>query len=102
VIVKVRWDLQYILFNFFIHMFFNTGWQWSSIWFINNIFISITVLETNIQKKDHCMKFCPLWIKCSLWPPLWLTTSGNCFSTSCDVDYLTAHILSYLNAGLND
>jgi hypothetical protein len=30
-------------------------------------------------------------------------TSGNFFNTDCDVvDYSTAHILSYLVAGLND
>jgi hypothetical protein len=33
--------------------FQNTGWRtkWSSIWSINNIFISITILQTNIQKE---------------------------------------------------
>jgi hypothetical protein len=56
----------------------NTGWhtKWSSIWSINKIFISITVLETNIQK-DHCIKIYPLWIKCSIQPPLSLATFFN-------------------------
>jgi hypothetical protein len=29
-------------------------------------------------------------------------TSRNFFNTNCDVDYSTAHVLSYLVAGLND
>jgi hypothetical protein len=28
--------------------------------------------------------------------------SGSFFNTNCDADYSTAHILSYLVAGLND
>jgi hypothetical protein len=49
--------------------------KWYSIWSINKIFISITILETNI-KKDHCMEIYLLWIKCSIWPPLHLATSS--------------------------
>jgi hypothetical protein len=95
VIVKVGWDLHYILFNFSYLCVFNTGWhtKWPSIWSINKICISITILGTNIQKER------PLHGDlCSVNQVFNMTTitSGNFFNTNCDVDYSPAHILSYL------
>jgi hypothetical protein len=69
----------------------HTGWRtkWSSIWSVNKIFISVTVLETNIQKER------PLHGELSSVNQVLnmiSIMSGNS----------TAHILSYLVAGLND
>jgi hypothetical protein len=62
-------------------------------------FISITILETTIQKER------PVHGDLSSVNQVFnITTimSGNFFNTNCDVvDYLMAHILSYLAAGLN-
>jgi hypothetical protein len=66
---------------------------------INKIFTSITILETNIQKET------PMHTDLSSVNQVFsmtTITSGNFFNTNCDVDYSTAHILSYLGAGLND
>jgi hypothetical protein len=64
------------------------------------MFISIMILETNIQKQR------PLHGDISsVNQALNMTTitSINFFKTNCDVvDDSTAHILSYLTAGLND
>jgi hypothetical protein len=63
------------------------------------IFISIRILESNIQKGR------PLHEDLSSVNQVFSMTtimSGNFFNTSCDVDYSMAHIPSYLNAGLND
>jgi hypothetical protein len=64
------------------------------------IFILITIPETNIQKET------PLHGDLSSVNQAFNTTaitSGNFFNTNCDVaDHSTAHILSYLVAGLND
>jgi hypothetical protein len=66
--------------------------EWSSIWSINTILISIRILETNIQKKDMHQVLNMITI-----------ISGNFFNANCDdVDYSVAHIFSYLVAGLND
>jgi hypothetical protein len=56
-----------------------TGWRmkWSSIIYINKIFVSIAILETDIQKESHCMETYPLWIRCSIWPPLHLANSST-------------------------
>jgi D-ribose pyranose/furanose isomerase RbsD len=66
---------------------------------INKIFISITIPETNIQKER------PLHGDLSsVNQVLNMTTiTFDNFNKNCDVvDYSTAHILSYLVAGLND
>jgi hypothetical protein len=55
--------------------------------YFNKVFISITVLDSFSANQVFSMT---------------TIMSGNFFNTSCDVDYWTAHILSYLNAGLND
>jgi hypothetical protein len=74
--------------------------KWSSISSINKVFISITILETNIQTER------PLHGDLSSVNQVFSMTTimcGNFFNTNCDlVDYSTAHILSYLAAGLND
>jgi hypothetical protein len=44
--------------------------KWSSIWYINKLFISITILKTNIQNERPLHGEYPLWIKCSRWPSL--------------------------------
>jgi hypothetical protein len=66
---------------------------------VNKIFISITVLETNIQKES------PLHGDLSSVNQVFsmsTITFGKLLNTNCDVvDYSTAHLLSYLVAGLN-
>jgi hypothetical protein len=74
--------------------------KWSSIWYINKIFISITIPETNIQKQRP---FHGDLSSVNQMFNMTTITSGSFFSTNCDaVHYSTAHILSYLVAGLND
>jgi hypothetical protein len=74
--------------------------KWSSILSINKIFISITILETNIQRER------PLHGDLSPVNEVFRVTtitSGNFFNTNCDVvDYSMAHILSYLVAGVHN
>jgi hypothetical protein len=102
--LKFKWKFQYINhtkcdFPYRLNIKL-TGrhMKWSSIWYINKILISIIVLETNIQKERKMHGD-----SSSLNQVFNMTTitSGN-FNTKCDVDYSTAHILSYLVAGLND
>jgi hypothetical protein len=79
-----------------------TEWcmKWSSIWSNNKFFISITILESKIQKER------PLYGDLSSVNEVFnMTTimSGNFFNTNCDaVDYSIAHTLSYLVADLTD
>jgi hypothetical protein len=71
----------------------------SSILSINKIFISITILATNIQREMS------LHIDLSSRNQVFRVTtimSGSFFIPKYDVDYSMAHILSYLIAGLND
>jgi hypothetical protein len=77
------------------------GWytKWSSIAYINKIFISITVLETNMQKER------PLYEDLSSVNQVFnitTITSGNFFNSNCDVDYSMAHVLSYFVGDLNN
>jgi hypothetical protein len=69
--------------------------KWPSIWSIDTFFISIIVLEINIQKQR------PLHGDYSFVNEVFnmnTITFGKFFNTNCVVDYLTAHILSYLVA----
>jgi hypothetical protein len=70
-----------------------TGWRtkWSTIWYINKKFISVTILKTNIQKER------PFHEDLSSVNQVFnmtTITSGNFFNTDCDdVRYSAAHIL---------
>jgi hypothetical protein len=72
--------------------------KWSSIWSVNKIFILITILESNIQKEGPLQG--DLSSSVNQMFNMTAITSGNFFNMTCDVDYSTAHILSYL-AGLD-
>jgi hypothetical protein len=63
------------------------------------LFLLSTVMS-QYKKKDHCMEDLS---SVNQVLNMITITSGNFFNTDCDaVDYLTAQILSYLTADLND